>query len=198
MARAEGMLDAFDWLGHAAVLVGRDGQVIELNREARRHLGTSIQVVRGQLTASARSAKERLQELVGTVVRSGRGKPSAASTAVLLPQPGKGPVVACAAPIPRAWRDGLAELGGIILLLDPGTQSEPAESLLREAFGFTRAEIRIAQGLAKGYDLQSIAARHKVSVGTLRVQLKSMFAKTNTKRQAELVMLFARLALHPK
>jgi DNA-binding CsgD family transcriptional regulator len=192
------MLDAFDWLGYAALLVGRDGQVIELNREARRHLGSSIQVVRGQLTASDRFAKERLQELVQTVVRSGRGKLGAVPSAVLLPRPGKGPIVACAAPVPRTWRDSVAELGGLILLLDPSSQGEPTESLLQEAFGFTRAEVRIAQGLAKGHDLQSIAARHKVSVGTLRVQLKSMFAKTNTKRQAELVTLFAKLALHPK
>jgi DNA-binding CsgD family transcriptional regulator len=69
---------------------------------------------------------------------------------------------------------------------------------LREAFGFTPAETRLAVGLAKDYDLRMIAELHGVSGGTLRVQLKSIFAKTSTRRQGQLAVLLAQLSLGAK
>src|SRR5467141_3820844 len=72
-AHAEGMLDAFEQLGYGAVLVDHDGHVLELNDEAKRHLGLSIQIVRGQLTASDRVAKERMQQLIGGIAAGGDG-----------------------------------------------------------------------------------------------------------------------------
>jgi DNA-binding CsgD family transcriptional regulator len=196
-ARAEGMLDAFEWLGYGAILVSRGGHVIDLNPEARKHVGSSIQVVGGQLTARDRDAKLRLQEFIAGIA-VGRSKHDAAPSAVVLPRPSGRRVVALMASTPAALRQGIPDLGGIILLLDPNNQREPAESLLQQAFGFTPAEIRLATGLAKDQDLRSIAEHHNVSVGTLRVQLKSIFAKTNTKRQGQLLTLLAQMSLRPQ
>jgi DNA-binding CsgD family transcriptional regulator len=81
----------------------------------------------------------------------------------------------------------------LLLLVDPETDRELPPALLQQAFALTPAETRLALGLANGQDLQSIARHHNVSVGTLRVQLKSIFIKTHTKRQSELIMLLARL-----
>jgi DNA-binding CsgD family transcriptional regulator len=67
--------------------------------------------------------------------------------------------------------------------------------VLQQVFNLTPAEARLASGLGKGLDLQEISDLHGVSVGTLRVQLKSVFSKTQTKRQAQLVVLLARLVL---
>jgi DNA-binding CsgD family transcriptional regulator len=195
-ARAEGMLDAFGRLGCGAILVDRDGQVFQLNDEARKHLGLTIQIVHGQLTASDRLAKERLQQLVGSVAARG-GDWTGGTDTVVLPRPKGWPVVAYVAPIPTALREIFPDGGAIILLVDPNADREPLEPLL-QAFALTPAETRLAVGLAKGHDLRSLAQIHKVSVGTLRMHLKSVFAKTNTKRQAELLMLLAKLSLRPK
>jgi DNA-binding CsgD family transcriptional regulator len=171
--------------------------VFQLNDEARKHLGLTIQIVHGQLTASDRLAKERLQQLVESVAE--RGDDWAAGTdTVVLPRPKGWPVVAYVAPIPTALGEIFPNGGGIILLVDPDADREPMEPLLQQAFALTPAETRLAVGLAKGHDLRSLAQVHKVSVGTLRMHLKSVFAKTNTKRQAELLMLLAKLSLRPK
>jgi len=195
MCRAEGMLEAFGWLGYGAVLVGRDGRVVGLNGAAENHLGSSIRVVRGRLTARDRRARGRLQEFVAGIARD---RPGGAPGAAALPRPRGHPVVACVAPVSSAVREGVPQLGGIILLLDPDHRREPAESLLREAFGFTPAEARLAVGLARDHDLRVIAELHGVSVGTLRVQLKSIFGKTNTRRQGQLAALLAQLSLGAK
>ena len=62
-------------------------------------------------------------------------------------------------------------------------------------FGLTKSEARLASQLMGGQCLEEIAAANDVSLGTVRSQIKAVFAKTHTHRQAELVGLLTRLAL---
>jgi len=63
----------------------------------------------------------------------------------------------------------------------------------------TPAEARLAAALATGATLEQIAAAHRVTEATLRSQLRSIFSKTGTSRQAELVRLALRgVALAPE
>ena len=68
------------------------------------------------------------------------------------------------------------------------------QSRLQQAFCLTSAEARLAAALAEGASLKDYAASAGIAEGTARVQLKSVFAKTGTHRQAQLVALFWRLA----
>ncbi|MFO1033956.1 MAG: helix-turn-helix transcriptional regulator [Hyphomicrobiales bacterium] len=60
-------------------------------------------------------------------------------------------------------------------------------------FGLSKAEVQLAQALLRGEDLASFALDRQISIHTARSQLKSIFSKTDTKRQSELVLLMARL-----
>ena len=60
-------------------------------------------------------------------------------------------------------------------------------ALLGLIFGLTAAEARLASALSKGQDLDGAAAAFGVSPQTVRSQLKTIFAKTGWRRQAELV-----------
>lgn len=71
----------------------------------------------------------------------------------------------------------------------------PDRMFLAAMFGLTPAEARIASALAGGDDLAAIAASLHLSVWTVRSQLKSIFAKTGTRRQAELVRLLVGVAM---
>ena len=64
-----------------------------------------------------------------------------------------------------------------------------SEVSLRSRFLLTRAEAQIALGIADGETLAAIAQSRSVSISTARGQLKSVFAKTGTHRQAELMAL---------
>ncbi len=101
-------------------------------------------------------------------------------------------------PIVGSAEDVFQNARAVLMLVDPDEQAEPLEAVLRQAFGLTRSEARIAVGLARGLDLQDIADARGISVGTARVQLRNLFAKTGTHRQAELVALLARIAVAPR
>jgi DNA-binding CsgD family transcriptional regulator len=60
---------------------------------------------------------------------------------------------------------------------------------LRWHFGLTPAEARLAFHLAGGETLRSAAVKLGISYETTRSSLKNIFKKTETRRQAELVIV---------
>lgn len=58
---------------------------------------------------------------------------------------------------------------------------------LRAQFGFTAAESALAAALASGISLAAYAETRKVSMNTVRSQLKGVLRKTCTKRQSDAV-----------
>jgi len=60
--------------------------------------------------------------------------------------------------------------------------------LLRCHFGLTPAEARLALRLVTGETLRSAAAKLSITYENARTQLKNIFNKTGTCRQAELVI----------
>jgi DNA-binding CsgD family transcriptional regulator len=66
-------------------------------------------------------------------------------------------------------------------------------ALLRDAFGLTDREAQVAALIGEGLDLIEIARRLRIDAGTVRNHLKSVFVKSGTHRQAELVALLWRL-----
>ncbi len=85
----------------------------------------------------------------------------------------------------------------VVMLLDLDARLQPNPFMLRRMFGLTLAETRLALQLARGDRPADIARRCGVSRTTVSSQLAALFMKTNTRRQAELVTLLARLAIVP-
>jgi DNA-binding CsgD family transcriptional regulator len=63
---------------------------------------------------------------------------------------------------------------------------------VRELYGLTPAEAAITAALALGRSVEDVAKAKRVSLATLRSHLRSIFAKTGTRRQAELVSIALR------
>lgn len=61
--------------------------------------------------------------------------------------------------------------------------------LLGTAFELTSAEVEVTRALAEGHGLSDIAQMRGRSIETIRAQVKSIMAKTETRSQAELVRL---------
>ncbi len=77
----------------------------------------------------------------------------------------------------------------MVLLYDPGRSRMEPPGILRELYRLSDAEARLSWRLANGETLEEIATAEGSSRETVRSQLKRIFAKTGTSRQAELVRL---------
>jgi len=64
---------------------------------------------------------------------------------------------------------------------------EGFESMVQEAFGLTGAEVEIVRGITLGHPVKDIAEARGRSAETVRTQLRSILAKTETHSQSELV-----------
>lgn len=64
---------------------------------------------------------------------------------------------------------------------------------LTDVYKLTKAELRVANALVEGMTPNEIAKTYHVSHNTVRAQLKSIFKKTNTQRQSQLVKLLISL-----
>lgn len=90
----------------------------------------------------------------------------------------------------------LAQNGAhLALVIEHGGAAPAIGEILATLYGFTRAEARVAEGLLLDRTPEEIAALAGTKISTLRTQLKSMLAKTDCRRQTELVRLLASLAL---
>lgn len=69
----------------------------------------------------------------------------------------------------------------------------PDNQLLAQSFRLTPAEVRLCLALAEGLTLTEAAERLGITRATVRDRLKTVFHKTGTNRQAELVSLLIRL-----
>ena len=193
-ARATGMLDCLDVMNCGGILLDALGNAMRLNAPARRHLGRGLALTHGQLTAGHRKANAALQRLIGSVLQPVPAHEAPARGAVAIPRPNRRPLIVHAAPVVGSARDVFQRAKAILTVVDPDEHPEPSEPVLSQAFGLSRSEVRVALELLKGQELKDIAHAHGTTLGTVRTQLKSIYAKTETHRQAELVALLGRMA----
>jgi len=192
------MLDAFEHVGWGALLIDAAGRVISLNDEARRHVGSEIKIAQGRIAGTHRTANAELKHRIAATLSADNESLLAMRGGVLLPGPDGRPVMAYVISFAEPGGGSPQQAKAIVVLIDSASPSEPTEDILREGFGLTPAETRVAIGFARGRDLHEIACDQGLSIETVRKYFKAVLAKTNTSRQAELAILLARLAQRPE
>lgn len=190
-ATAKAALDAFELSGSAALIVDRQGEVIRANPRAERLLRGDVRIVARRLVAKDINATATLDSALSRLVRN----PGSAALLppVALPREGQLPLMAYPLRLSDLDANPFARGRAFIVLVDPEERRRPPEAALRDVFGLTVAEARLAARLACGEALEAIADDLNVTKETARFHLKRIFAKTGVRRQAELVALFARL-----
>lgn len=190
-ATAKAALDAFELSGSAALIVDRQGEVIRANPRAERLLRGDVRIVARRLVAKDINATATLDSALSRLVRN----PGSAALLppVALPREGQLPLMAYPLRLSDLDANPFAAGRAFIVLVDPGERRRPPEAALRDVFGLTVAEARLAARLACGEALETIADDLNIAKETARFHLKRIFAKTGVRRQAELVALFARL-----
>lgn len=176
----------------AALVVDTRGRVTNLNLLAQALLGEDFDLVRSRPVASNPVSNTQLQELISSSITAKRGDPSSHGPVVIdrdeLPW-----LLVEAMPV-TAFGSNLFNAGRVILLLtDLTSPPRPDAMTLRAAFGLTVAEARLAVRLASGKGIKETATALGITRATACSQLRAVFAKTNTQRQAELIGLITHL-----
>jgi len=82
---------------------------------------------------------------------------------------------------------GSGNASAFLFISDPNKRRPPSMDALKQLFNFSNSEAKLAFGLAQGLDIKEVAENMEVTVQTARTYLRSLFEKTNTNRQADLV-----------
>jgi DNA-binding CsgD family transcriptional regulator len=192
LARATGLAEAFDVMGSAAVILDRRGRVLRTNQAADVGLGgPELRIARGMLVAADHDTGKRIARLVD---RTCSPDSSGIAPPIVVLRPGRAPLVVYSLPLAGNARDVFSLAQALVVVVDLAASSAPPTAHLRQAFGLTAAETRLAARLVTGDSLADAADALGIAKSTARVQLRAVFAKTGVSRQAELVGLLGRLA----
>jgi DNA-binding CsgD family transcriptional regulator len=82
----------------------------------------------------------------------------------------------------------------ILLISDSAEPYLTRRDELGRTFGMTAAEILMCEKLLNGLSLSEAGGELGIAIGTARQRLKSIFQKTDTHRQGELLLLLSKLS----
>ena len=196
-------LAALDKLSAGVLLLARNQSVVFANRAARRVLqredGLRLRLEpTGQtvLSATASDTQRAINTAIRQCVEPHVVAVSHFSKAVRVDR-ASGLIAYTlnfsALPEQNEFGGGAARPCAIAFLNDPDEPVQVDLDILRRLYGLTAAECRLASRLCDGHTLSAIAAQLRVSENTVKTQLRSIFGKTKTRRQAELVRLLVSL-----
>ena len=188
------VLHSLDRLAIGVLLLDGAGLLLTANRAGRRILdardGLACQGT--ELRAATPAASRRLRDAVTAAAAL---VPMVTSSLPLHRPSGACAYVARASAVPASLRGEPGRPAVILFVSEPDKGPVGDPCLLAELYGLTPAEARLAVALAAGEDLRAIGARLGVSPNTVRTQLRHVFEKTGTGRQAELVAVVLATAL---
>lgn len=83
-------------------------------------------------------------------------------------------------------------VSAVAFIFDPLKKQTTTLKVIAENYGLTRTEAKLAYSLMQGETLEGAAQKRDVSYNTMKTHLHSIFSKTNTNRQVDLVSLLLR------
>lgn len=181
------LLSLFDRLPLGMLVVDRDGYVLTHNRKLDQILSEEkgIAIHQKRINADSSTDTRRLRQAIRAVADNDHQQ---GETVHLCSPDSVVPISALILPYDAdnsaSYNDGDKV---VVILTTPGMHIEVSTDTLISVYKLTKAEARLVSSLVKGSSLNSIAENFGLSKHTVRNQLKSVYEKTGTHRQAELV-----------
>jgi DNA-binding CsgD family transcriptional regulator len=193
LACARSAVEALEQVGSAALALDRRGRCVTMNALARSLMGGDLRMTDNRLHALDRDSDQRLQRLIDCGAASRTPGSSAPSPVFVRRREGR-PYMVEALPATGPMRDVFQRIAALLVVTDLDQRPPPPDGLIRDAFGLTPAEARLASTLGAGEDLHRAAEIHSMAYETARQHLKAIFSKTDVRRQSELVALLAKIS----
>ena len=187
------LVETLDLIDLAIMLVDKLGHVFYANRAARELLtaGGVMRLYHGRLAAFSQKASVGLQGAFAALTRNS-DRPRHGVVVPLIDADGV--VRAASWILPLSSRPSVAgrpSQGGCsaVVIREITRTSAISSEFFARCYGVTQAERRLLEILAEGMTVTEAGHALQVSLNTVKSHLKSLFAKTGTNRQAELMRL---------
>jgi len=189
-AHSAGAEAALDMLPTGLVLLDSKGGIVFMNRTALVIVAErdGLLVIANHLRAERSVESERMTAMVDSAISISTNATSAGG-AILISRRIRAPLQVVISPVRDTRLRMFHKIAAVAFVNDPLRCQRPAEAVLRELYGLTSAECRVALLLSDARNPRAIAETIGVTENTVRSQIKSIYGKTGVKRQSELIRL---------
>lgn len=192
--RGRSIVEGLDTVSEAAILMDRHGKILHLNDHARTLDPALLKIIHGSAAGNSSAQAAGLGALVARACATLSGVSGSDLSPVVLRSPvGKAVAIVRAAPVNRSGSDVLGFEGVVLMITTLNRAKAVDTSVAREAFGLTAREAEVLGLIGEEPTLGAIGHSLDISREAVRFHLKSIFLKTDTHRQQELVALLCRL-----
>lgn len=183
----DNVIASLDQKGIGVALLSESGTIEHVNHSMNDLLETGdiLKIDHSGLTGGVALHLPEFSSMVHRTRRSGVGGRLFYSDG---PNGRHGSIIACPAPVTFDWA-GPSESKVVLLVTDSSRQKSVLSTRLRQIYGLTLSEMRIANMLLDGKTSRQMADELGIQINSIRAHLKAVFAKTNTHSQVELLKL---------
>jgi DNA-binding CsgD family transcriptional regulator len=187
LERAKTMVATMQTIGFPAAVVTGTGRAIAVNELLEAMPAVFLSAAGGRLAITHREAD---MLVAGAIDGVAAGRTDHVQSIPLPAQDGEAAYVIHVAPLRGIARDIFSGATALVLATEVGPAlGVPGPDLLRGLFDLTPKEANIAIRLASGLSLKEAAEAASMQFSTARSHLESVFRKTGTNQQSQLVAL---------
>jgi len=184
---------ALDGISTGVVMMDSKGEIVLMNRSA----GAIVAERDGLLATGAGLRAERPEEtnalagMIQAAASTSNGSGLSPCATLLITRRTRPPLQLQISPLRTSVIQSSRRMAVMAFIRDPLKRERPTQEVLRALYRLTPAECRVALLMSDGHTSRHIAEMVGVTENTVRTQLKSIFAKTGVKRQAELIKVLS-------
>jgi DNA-binding CsgD family transcriptional regulator len=194
VSQSQILSDALNALAYGVAIVNGAASIRWANEQAKQILASRDGIVseKGTLAPTTAAARNQLENLVANARATLADPRRQPGGALLIPRQLASPIEVLVAPLPSNSAL-IADLVSdprncaVCFLYERGQPKLTSETALIALFGLTRSEASLAIELANGATLKDAADTRGITYETARTQLKTIYSKTDTHSQAQLV-----------
>jgi DNA-binding CsgD family transcriptional regulator len=191
-------VETVDQLAVGTILLDENGHIVQMNQMAQALIDEEdgLFIDNGVLYASDHETHGELQALVTKAIKAQtENQPSVIEALRVRRSSGNGHIGFLVRPAPSTqWSDGKTCPVVALFVTQPDGDRLISSEIVRQLFGFTKAEASVATLLAEGLSVEDVSDKLDISVHTARAHLRALYSKTGVSRQTELVLLILRSA----
>lgn len=191
-AERKAQMEALDRLPFGTVALDSHGRVLLMNRSAKRILSETdaLKIKLGRLAGARTKDTCQLEKFFSSCARKGlQPEPCGHELLSFSDVARQKSVSLVLAPVNQAAGLDSTDTAVTGFVFDSDHRPNICRPTLERLYQLTAAESRLVEALVSGETLESAACRFGVSKQTVRKQLGTVYQKTGTNRQAELMTL---------